>query len=44
MLLLVVVFGVGIVRSFFTPERTRRVLAGRREATGQRARLPCWAS
>ncbi len=34
MLLLLVVFGVGIVRSFFTPERTRRILAGRREAVG----------
>jgi uncharacterized membrane protein YraQ (UPF0718 family) len=34
MLLLLVVFGVGIVRSFFTPERTRRVLAGRRESAG----------
>ena len=34
MLLLVVVFGVGIVRSFFTPERTRRLLAGRRQALG----------
>jgi len=34
MLLLVVVFGVGIVRSFFTPERTRAILAGRREAAG----------
>jgi len=34
MLLLVVVFGVGIVRSFFTPERTRRVLAGRRQTLG----------
>jgi len=34
MLLLVVVFGVGIVRSFFTPERTRRLLAGRRQAAG----------
>ena len=34
MLLTLVVFGVGIVRSFFTPERTRRVLAGKREATG----------
>jgi len=34
MLLTVVVFGVGIVRSFFTPERTRRMLAGRREAAG----------
>jgi uncharacterized membrane protein YraQ (UPF0718 family) len=34
MLLTLVVFGVGIVRSFFTPERTRRILAGRREAVG----------
>ena len=34
MLLTVVVFGVGIVRSFFTPERTRSVLAGRRESVG----------
>ncbi len=34
LLLLVVVFGVGIVRSFFTPERTRAVLAGRRESAG----------
>ena len=34
MLLTLVVFGVGIVRSFFTPERTRRLLAGRRETTG----------
>ena len=34
MLLALVVFGVGIVRSFFTPERTRRVLAGRRESIG----------
>jgi uncharacterized protein len=34
MLLVVVVLGVGIVRSFFTPERTRRVLAGKREALG----------
>jgi uncharacterized membrane protein YraQ (UPF0718 family) len=34
MLLLVVIFGVGIVRSFFTPERTRRVLAGKRETAG----------
>jgi uncharacterized membrane protein YraQ (UPF0718 family) len=34
MLLLVVVFGVGVVRSFFTPERTRALLAGRREAAG----------
>jgi uncharacterized membrane protein YraQ (UPF0718 family) len=34
MLLTLVVFGVGIVRSFFTPEGTRRILAGKREATG----------
>jgi uncharacterized membrane protein YraQ (UPF0718 family) len=34
MLLVAVVFGVGIVRSFFTPERTRRMLAGRREFAG----------
>jgi uncharacterized membrane protein YraQ (UPF0718 family) len=34
MLLVLVVFGVGIVRSFFTPERTRRILAGRRESAG----------
>ncbi len=34
MLLTIVVFGVGIVRSFFTPERTRRLLAGRHESVG----------
>jgi uncharacterized membrane protein YraQ (UPF0718 family) len=34
MLLVLVVFGVGVVRSFFTPERTRRLLAGRRESVG----------
>ena len=34
LLLTAVVFGVGIVRSFFTPERTRRTLAGRRESAG----------
>lgn len=34
MLLTLVVFAVGIVRSFFTPERTRRMLAGRRESAG----------
>ena len=32
LLLTLVVFGVGIVRSFFTPERTRRILAGQRES------------
>jgi uncharacterized protein len=34
LLLVLVVFGVGIVRSFFTPERTRQVLAGRSESVG----------
>jgi len=34
LLLTVVVFAVGIVRSFFTPERTRRILAGQREVVG----------
>jgi len=34
MLLTLVVFGVGIIRSFFTPERTRKILAGRRESVG----------
>lgn len=34
MLLALVVFGVGVVRSFFTPERTRRMLAGNRESAG----------
>ena len=34
MLLAAVVFGVGIIRTFFTAERTRRILAGRREAVG----------
>jgi uncharacterized membrane protein YraQ (UPF0718 family) len=34
MLLVLVVFGVGIVRTFFTPERTRRTLAGKRESLG----------
>jgi uncharacterized membrane protein YraQ (UPF0718 family) len=34
LLLTVIVFCVGIVRSFFTPERTRHILAGRRETTG----------
>lgn len=34
MLLTLVVFGVGVLRSFFTPERTRRVLAGKRESAG----------
>lgn len=34
MLLVVVVFGVGIIRSFFTPERTRKILAGKSESVG----------
>ena len=34
MLLVLVVFGVGIVRSFFTPQRTRAMLAGTRESVG----------
>lgn len=34
LLLALVVFAVGIVRSFFTPERTRRALSGRRESAG----------
>ncbi len=34
LLLVGVVFAVGVVRSFFTPERTRRLLAGRRETVG----------
>ena len=34
LLLTIVVFGVGIVRSFFSPERTRALLHGRRETTG----------
>lgn len=34
MLLTVVVFGVGIIRSFVTPEKTRAILAGKRESIG----------
>jgi uncharacterized membrane protein YraQ (UPF0718 family) len=34
LLLTLIVFGVGIVRSFFTPERTRAILAGKRESVG----------
>ncbi|MHB8869501.1 MAG: permease [Thermoleophilia bacterium] len=34
MLLGLVVFGVGILRSFFTPATTRRLLSGRRESVG----------
>ena len=34
MLLALVVFGVGIVNTFFTPDRTRRILVGKRESVG----------
>lgn len=34
LLLVLVVFGIGIIRSFFTPERTRKILAGKREIVG----------
>lgn len=34
LLLVGVVFAVGIVRSYFTPERTRAILAGQRESVG----------
>jgi uncharacterized membrane protein YraQ (UPF0718 family) len=34
MLLVAVVFGVGIIRSFFTPEKTRQILAGHKESIG----------
>ena len=34
MLLTLVVFAMGVVRSFFSPERTRALLAGKREGVG----------
>lgn len=34
MLLTLVVYGVGVIRTFFTPERTRKILAGKRESVG----------
>lgn len=34
LLLVAVVFAVGVIRSFVTPERTRQILAGRRESIG----------
>ncbi len=34
MLLILVIWGVGVLRSFFTPERTRAILAGKREILG----------
>jgi uncharacterized membrane protein YraQ (UPF0718 family) len=34
MLLTLIVFGVGVLRSFFTPEKTRAILAGKSESAG----------
>ena len=34
MLLILVVFVIGVIRSFFTPERTQRILAGKKEFVG----------
>jgi len=34
LLLTLVVFGIGVVRSYFTPDRARRILVGKREAAG----------
>ena len=34
LLLTAIVFAVGVIRSFFTPERTRRALGGKREGVG----------
>jgi uncharacterized protein len=34
MLLILIVWAVGVIRSFFTPERTRAILAGKREFLG----------
>ncbi len=34
LLLVLVVFIVGVIRSFFTPSRTRKILAGKHEMTG----------
>lgn len=34
MLLVIVVFGIGIIRSFFTPEKTRAILSSRSEFIG----------
>jgi uncharacterized membrane protein YraQ (UPF0718 family) len=42
MLLLLVVFGVGVIRSFFTPERTRRILAGQQESVRRRSSGTRW--
>ena len=44
LLLTIVVFGVGMVRSFFSPQRTRALLHGRREATAvQQSARALWA-
>lgn len=34
MLLALIVFGVGVIQTFFTPEKTRTILAGRRSGVG----------
>ena len=34
MLLSLVIYGVGVLRTFFTPERTRKILAGKKESIG----------
>jgi len=34
MLLTLIVFGIGIIRSFFTPEKTRAILAGKKTIVG----------
>ena len=34
LLLTLIVFGVGVIRSYFTPEWTRKILAGSRESAG----------
>ncbi|MGB7581270.1 MAG: permease, partial [Sedimentisphaerales bacterium] len=34
MLLVLIIFGIGIVRSFFTPEKTRKILSGKSETVG----------
>ena len=43
MLLALVVFAMGVVRSFFSPERTRALLAGRVEGWTM-LRRPAWVS
>jgi uncharacterized membrane protein YraQ (UPF0718 family) len=34
LLLVLIIFGVGIIRSYFSPERTRRILEGKSQFTG----------